>query len=100
MNINNSEAKLVLICPAWKSYGTARIVKANTVILHCRADAVVPFADSEALVRNSALAARALIEVGNDHRLADPESLHVMLEACTMNHEDDKRDEEPGRLAE
>jgi hypothetical protein len=43
---------------------------------------VVPFADSEALVKNSGLPASALIEVGTDHRLADPEPLAAMLMAC------------------
>jgi uncharacterized protein len=62
-------------------------VRPGTVILHSRADDVVPFADSEELVRNSGLPAWALIEVGNDHRLADPEPLSVMLKAC----------EQPGR---
>ena len=81
MNINSGDARLVLLCPAWKRYGTARTVKHGTVILHSRADDVVPFADSEELVRNSGLPA-ALIEVGSDHRLADPEPLAAMLEAC------------------
>jgi hypothetical protein len=57
MNIDSGEAKLVLLCPAWKKYGTARTVKPDTVILHSRADDVVPFADSEELVRNSGLPA-------------------------------------------
>jgi hypothetical protein len=52
------------------------------VILHSRADDVVPFGDSEELVRNSGLPAWTLIEVGNDHRLADPETLEKMLRAC------------------
>ena len=52
------------------------------MILHSRADDVVPFADSEELVRNSGLPAEALIEVGTDHRLADPEPLEAMLKAC------------------
>src|SRR3954470_15488261 len=34
MNIHSGEAKLVLLCPAWKKYGTVRTVKAGTVILH------------------------------------------------------------------
>lgn len=55
-------------------------VKANTVILHSRADEVVPFADSEELVRNSGLPPDSLIEVGTEHRLADPESLVKTLE--------------------
>ena len=46
MNIDSGDAKLVLLCPAWKKWGTARTVKPGTVILHSRADDVVPFADS------------------------------------------------------
>lgn len=53
MNINSGDAKPILICPAWEMYGTARIVKASTVILHSRADDVVPFADSEELAAGS-----------------------------------------------
>jgi transcriptional accessory protein Tex/SPT6 len=53
-----------------------------TVILHSRADDVVPFGDSKESVRNSGLPTTALIEVGNDHRLADPEPLAAMLKAC------------------
>jgi alpha-beta hydrolase superfamily lysophospholipase len=82
MNINSGEGRLVLLCPAWKRWGTAKVVKADTVILHSRADDVIPFADSEELVRNSGLPAWTLIEVGGDHRLADPESLERMLRAC------------------
>ena len=79
MNINSGEAKLVLLCPAWRKYGTAMTVKPGTVILHSRADDVIPFADSEELARNSGA---ALIEVGNDHRLADSDTLAAMLKAC------------------
>ena len=82
MNLTAGAAKLVLLCPTWKKYGTAIAVKPGTVILHSRADDVVPFADSEELVRNSGLPASALIEVGKDHRLADQEPLERMLEAC------------------
>ena len=42
---------------------------------------MVPFADSEELIRNSGLLASALVEVGTDHRLADPEPLIVDPEA-------------------
>ena len=82
MNINSGDAKLVLLCPAWRNWGTAKTVKPGTVILHSRDDDVIPFADSEELVRNSGLPGSALIEVGNDHRLADQESLARMLRAC------------------
>ncbi len=82
MNIKIGDARLVLLCPAWKKWGTAKTMKPGTVILHSRADDVVPFADSEELVRKSGLPATALIEVGTDHRLADPEPLAAMLRAC------------------
>ncbi|MEI7685248.1 MAG: alpha/beta hydrolase [Planctomycetota bacterium] len=79
MNINSGSVKLVLLCPAWRKFGTVRTVKPGTVILHSRGDDVVPFTDSEELARNSRA---TLIEVGTDHRLADPETLAAMLRAC------------------
>ncbi|MFO0799441.1 MAG: alpha/beta hydrolase [Gemmataceae bacterium] len=79
VNIDSGDARLVLLCPAWKKYGTARAVRPDTVILHSRADDVVPFADSEELAGNSGA---TLIEVGSDHRLADPEPLAAMRKAC------------------
>src|SRR6266478_4196062 len=86
MNIWSGDARLILLCPAWKKWGTAKTVKLGTVILHSRADDVVPFSDSEDLVRNSGLPPSALIEVGNDHRLADKEPLERMLTACETTH--------------
>ena len=90
MNINSGDAKLVLMCPAWKKWGTVKTVRPSTIILHSRADDVIPFADSEELVRNSGLPFWTLIEVGNDHRLADPESLELMLHACIVDDDDDE----------
>ncbi len=84
MNINAGPARLVLLCPAWKNWGTATTVPPGTVILHSRADDVIPFADSEELVGASGLPESALIEVGTDHRLADPEPLAAMLRACEL----------------
>jgi hypothetical protein len=84
ININSGDARLVLLCPAWRKFGTAKTVKPGTLILHSGADDVVPFADSEELVRNSGVPASALIEVGTDHRLADPEPLANMLKACEI----------------
>lgn len=81
MNIDSGSAKLVLLCPAWKKWGTAKKVRPDTVILHSRADDVVPFTDSEELAKNSGA---TLCEVGNDHRLADPEPLAAMLKACEV----------------
>lgn len=38
MNIDSGDTPVVLLCPAWKMWGTATTVKANTTILHSRAD--------------------------------------------------------------
>jgi hypothetical protein len=82
MHLASGDTPLVLLCPAWKKYGTASAGKENTTILHSQADDVVSFAGSEELIRNSGLPASALVEVGSDHRLADPGPLAAMLMAC------------------
>lgn len=82
MNIDTEHTPLVLLCPAWKNWGTASTIKPNSVILHSRQDDVIPFADSEELVVNSCLPPEVLLEIGNDHRLADPEPLKLMLDSC------------------
>lgn len=79
MNIESGDARLVLLCPAWKRWGKATTVKENTVILHSRLDDVIPFVESEKL---ASVSGAKLIEVGSDHRLADPEPLAAMLRAC------------------
>jgi len=43
---------------------------------------MLPFTDSEELMAQSGLPSETLVEVGDDHRLADPEPLKAMLEAC------------------
>ena len=80
-NLKLGSARLVLICPAWKKWGTAKTVKPGTRILHSRADDVVPFADSFELISMSHLPETAMIEVGQDHRLATPEPLAALLAA-------------------
>ena len=88
MNIDVGETPLVLLCPAWKTWGTATTVKANTTILHSEADETVPIADSRELLKNSGLSSEALIEIGIEHRLADEESLEAMVGAVedTSHH--------------
>jgi hypothetical protein len=81
MNVRAGTTPLVLLCPAWKKWGRVKTVKPGTVILHSRTDDVIPFADSEELVKTSGLPLAALIEIGNDHRLADAESLKAMRAA-------------------
>ena len=87
MNIDSKDTPLVLLCPGWKTWGTATKVKPNTTILHSQADDVVPFAHSEELIANSRLTSEALIVVGTEHRLADEESLQSMLNACESEKE-------------
>ena len=86
MNLRRVSVPLVLLCPAWRWFGSVQIVKPGTVILHCRADSVVSFRDSEELLRRSGLPDDALIETGSDHRLADPISLQAMLRVCEHPH--------------
>jgi alpha-beta hydrolase superfamily lysophospholipase len=81
VNLASGSARLVLICPAWKKWGRATTVKPGTQILHSRADDVVPFQDSLDLISKSGLPSSALIEVGQDHRLADPEPLEALVRA-------------------
>ena len=81
VNLASGSARLVLICPAWKKWGRATTVKPGTQILHSRADDVVPFQDSLDLISKSGLPETALIDVGQDHRLADPEPLEALLRA-------------------
>ena len=87
VNLDSGSARLVLICPAWKKWGTAQTVKPGTRILHSPADDVVPFADSVELRTNSRLPDTALIEVGRDHRLANPEPLEALLRAVEGREE-------------
>jgi len=81
MNLRSGHARLVLLCPAWKKWGSAKTVKPGTVILHCRGDDVIPFEASLELVRASGLPNGALVEVRTDHRLAEPEPLEVLARA-------------------
>ena len=76
MNLKAPKAKLVLLCPAWKNWGRATRVKSNTIILHSRHDDVIPYQDSEELASGSQA---TLLEVGQDHRLADEQSLEPVL---------------------
>jgi hypothetical protein len=82
LNLQSSVTPLVLLCPAWKNWGVVKTLKPKAMILHSRKDDVIPFADSLELVANSGLPPQSVIEVGQDHRLADPQSLAVLQWAC------------------
>lgn len=81
MNLDRSDCKLVLLCPAWRRWGLATRVPSNTIILHSRADDVIPYEDSIELARASSA---TLIECGHDHRLADMQSLAAMRWSCEL----------------
>lgn len=81
MNIDSREVPLVLVAPAWKTWGGAAIVKPGTVILHSENDDVVPIEDSRELAQNSRLADDCLIVVGQDHRMDEVTAVDAMLEA-------------------
>jgi hypothetical protein len=76
---NPHPAKPVASAADWKNGRMASTVRCDAVILHSRADDIIPVADSEELARTSGA---TLIEVVHDHRLADPEPLAAMLAAC------------------
>jgi alpha-beta hydrolase superfamily lysophospholipase len=82
LNLDSGSTPLVLLCPAWTRWGSVKRAKPGTMILHSEADDVIPIAESRELARSSGLPDSALIVVGADHRLADPEPLAAMLEAC------------------
>lgn len=82
MNIERRGTPMVLMCPAWKHWGRVTLVSDPVVILHSRGDEVIPFQDSEELVRLSGLSAERLIETGLEHRLASDQALRDMAKAC------------------
>ncbi|MFZ4703237.1 MAG: hypothetical protein ACOYMG_24610 [Candidatus Methylumidiphilus sp.] len=83
MSLIAGDIPLVLLCPAWKRWGGVSAVKPGTLILHSLADEVIPFEESRELLRNSGLSESSLIVTGNDHRLADADSLQALAAALT-----------------
>lgn len=81
LNIEAGSTPLVLLCPAWKRWGSTTRVHSKAIILHSPADDVIPFVDSLELRARSGLASESLIVTGDDHRLADPQSLAAMAAA-------------------
>jgi pimeloyl-ACP methyl ester carboxylesterase len=81
LNIDAAPAPLVLIAPAWRRWGTATTVRAPVAILHSREDAVIPIADSRALLRAGGLPDSALVVVGHDHNMIDEAAFRALLEA-------------------
>lgn len=71
---------VVLIAPAWRRWGDRDGTRATdrTVILHSEGDEVIPIEDSRELVTRSGLPDEALVVVGMDHDMTDPEALDAL----------------------
>jgi hypothetical protein len=81
LNMDTGQVPLILIAPAWKTWGTATTAKASVTILHSEHDDVVPIGDSAELLRNSGLARDRLVVVGDDHRMVDEAAIGALLQA-------------------
>jgi hypothetical protein len=81
LNIDTGQVPLILIAPAWKTWGTATTVRASVTILHSEHDDVVPIEDSKELLRNSGLAKDRVVVVGDDHRMVDEAAIGALLQA-------------------
>ncbi|HEX8200806.1 MAG TPA: hypothetical protein VF590_09980 [Isosphaeraceae bacterium] len=81
LGIDSGATPLVLIAPAWRRWGTARTVKAGTILLHAEGDEVIPIGDSRELLRSSRLPESALVVVGRDHNMVDAEAFRALREA-------------------
>lgn len=81
MSLASDDVPLVLIAPAWKSWGMATTVKPQVVILHSPHDDVIPIDDSRELLRNSGLPADRLVAVGDDHMMFDEAAFAALLRA-------------------
>tara|TARA_Y100000590_G_C15714665_1_gene1011466 strand:- start:1903 stop:2355 length:453 start_codon:yes stop_codon:yes gene_type:complete len=77
MAVNPRGAKLVLIAPAWSRFDVPMTnLPAGTTVLHCQADKVVNFEDSEELASNADI---KLIPCGDNHRMNDVDALDHLL---------------------
>jgi len=81
MRLDPDAAPLVLIAPAWRSFGGPATVGRRTIILHSAADDVVPIAGSRELVRRSGLSEDHLVVVGENHRMVDAAAFEALVAA-------------------
>lgn len=79
--MNAAHVPRLLLCPAWKLFRGEGKVAGPVRILHAEADAIVPLADSVALLAQNGLDAGLLTVVGDDHRLHDEAATTAMLRA-------------------
>ncbi len=81
MGLDLGTTPCVLIAPAWKRWGTASRVNANTIVLHSQDDALIPVEDSHELAAASELPNEALILIGKDHYMGDVAALDEAIAA-------------------
>ncbi|MBC8227649.1 MAG: hypothetical protein H8E74_11060 [Gammaproteobacteria bacterium] len=86
MNVDARGARLILIAPAWKRFGNTSSISANTTILHCRDDKIVPYKDSAELGVN-------LMSCGDDHRMSDKLALSALGQAVGLQKDKDVKAE-------
>jgi hypothetical protein len=84
MNMDSGGTPLVLLAPAWKRWGKAKLVQNpnKSIIVHSRFDDVVPFEDSIELGLNSP--GLSIIPGGVDHRLNDPQARKALERAMWL----------------
>lgn len=80
----SASAQMVLIAPAWVLYSPQPHLKPGTVILHSIHDAVIPFGESELLVKHFGASASVLRAVGVDHSMNDPAAADALLNEVGM----------------
>ena len=79
LNVNPYGARLVLIAPAWKTFGAnLEFFDSSTIIIHCSEDKIVDYYDSETLQNATG---GTLVTCGEDHRMNDPAALEAILAA-------------------
>ena len=71
----NTNRRKILIAPAWKKFNVIPNLTKHDVILHCKQDNLVPYADSEQLAN---MFGCRLIECGLNHRMSDDETLNII----------------------
>ena len=69
----------VLVAPAWSKYAPWATISGDATIVHSAKDDVVPLSDSQSL--SHSFGAR-LVEIGDCHRMSDPQALAAILDAC------------------
>ena len=81
----DNDARMVLMCPAWKTFGV-RLPESlpNTTLLHAKEDDIVAYEDSNFLVEKCGT---VLITCGKDHRMIDTEPLNA-LEDVLLSYRD------------